>query len=132
MDLKKIKEDLKELKKTVHLIDTLIRTRDEYLYRIQRLSASRTSGAESEIAYLNDVIEQMRLDEHMKRAIELQGIYTEAISTLGVTDKTILIEYYINGKPAWKIANMLCYSEDGIRKRLAKALKSLCSYMSNK
>lgn len=129
MDLKKIKEDLKELKKTVHLIDTLIRTKDEYLYRISKLSAF---GAYDEIEYLEKAIKDMKIEHHLKRAIELQAVYTEAISSLGVIDKTILLEYYVNGEPAWKIANKLCYSEDGIRKRLGKAIKEICKYMSNK
>ena len=117
--------ELKELKKTVHLIDTLIRTKNEYQYRIKALSESNRIKSKQEINALNEVISKMNIEQYIKIAVQLQNTYTSAINSLGVVDKTILIEYYINGVPAWKIANSLGYTEDGIRKRLSKAIEKI-------
>ena len=122
MEIERVKMELKELKKTVHLIDTLIRTKNEYQYRIKALSESNRIKSKQEINALNEVINKMNIEQYIKRAVQLQNTYTSAINSLGVVDKTILIEYYINGVPAWKIANALGYTEDGIRKRLSKAV----------
>lgn len=122
MEIKQVKEDLKELKKTVHLIDTLIRTKNAYAYRIKELNEMGKGEKASELAAM---IEQMQIERCLKGAIELQNKYSEAIATLGVVDKTIVLEYYINGLTAWKIGNKLGYSEEAIRKHLAKALAQI-------
>ena len=122
MEIKQVKEDLKELKKTVHLIDTLIRTKNAYAYRIKELNEMGKGEKASELI---EMIEQMQIENHLREAIELQNKYSEAIATLGIVDKTIVLEYYVNGLTAWKIGSKLGYSEEAIRKHLAKALAQI-------
>ncbi len=129
MEQEKVKQDLRELKKTVHLIDTLIRTRDEYAYRIKRLSESNRIKSKKEALALESLISKIDIERHVKKALEIQSRYTGAIAQLGTVDKTILIEYYINGTPAFKVGRTLGYSEDGIRKRLGKAIKKIAQMM---
>ena len=125
MQIEQVKTDLRELKKTVHLIDTLVRAKNAYAYRIKSLIEQGSKSGVEEARKLQEKLDDLKIQEHITRAIELQGKYTEAISALGVVDKTIVLEYYINGTSAWKIGNKLGYSEDGIRKRLAKALAQI-------
>ena len=120
--LERVKTDLRELKKTVHLIDTLIRTRNEYQYRIKQLEASHRQKARAEANALSELVMQIDLEGHINKAKELYSKYMKAIDTLSLIDKSIIVEYYINGLPAWKVGYKIGYSEDGIRKRLSKII----------
>ena len=125
--LQRVKTDLKELKKTVHLINTMIRTRNEYLYRIKLLSSLHREKSRAEARALTKALELMNIEEQIERANKTKEKYISAIYALPLTDKAIAIDYFLNGTPAVKIALSLSYSEDGIRKRLPKIINKIAA-----
>ncbi len=123
--IEKVKRDLKDLKKHVHLINTLLRRKTQYLLRIDTLKKSHRIKAREEIEFLEGAIMLMNVDKYIERATAIEKKYMNKIKKLSITDQAIIIDYYVNGLPAWKIGMRLDYSEDGIRKRLQKAIEKL-------
>ena len=123
--IERVKKDLRELKKHVHLINTLLRRKAQYLLRIDTLRKSHRIKAREEIEMIEEVLAQMNIEKYIERATNLEKKYMTKIKKLSITDQAIIIDYYINGLPAWKIGLRLDYSEDGIRKRLQKALEKI-------
>ena len=119
------KKDLRELKKHVHLINTLLRRKNQYLLRIDTLKKSHRIKAREEIELLEGALAQMNIEKYIERAANIEKKYMKKIKRLSIIDQAIIIDYYINGMPAWKIGVSLDYTEDGIRKRLLKALEKI-------
>ena len=123
--IERVKKDLRELKKHVHLINTLQRRRAQYLLRIEDLKKSHRIKAREEIIMLEEVLSLMNIEKYIERAADIEKKYMKKIKSLSITDQIIIIDYYINGLPAWKIGMRIDYSEDGIRKRLQKAIEKI-------
>lgn len=123
--IERVKKDLRELKKHVHLINTLQRRKAQYLLRIEDLKKSHRIKAREEIIMLEEVLSLMNIEKYIKRASDIEKKYMKKIKSLSITDQVIIIDYYVNGLPAWKIGMRIDYSEDGIRKRLQKAIEKI-------
>ena len=123
--IERVKKDLRELKKHVHLINTLQRRKAQYLLRIEDLKKSHRIKAREEIIMLEEVLSLMNIEKYIKKAADIEKKYMKKIKSLSITDQVIIIDYYINGLPAWKIGMRIDYSEDGIRKRLQKAIEKI-------
>ena len=48
------------------------------------------------------------------------------IADLTAEEKEVLIDAYVNGKPAWKIANDMGWSDRTVKRRKHKAIEKLC------
>ena len=76
---------------------------------------------EKELAHLDS----LPICKEIEKAREIEEKYMGAIMELDPIEKSIIVDTYINGVPYWKIGIELGYSEEGVRKRLAKAIKSI-------
>ena len=123
--LQAVKADLKELKNTVHLINAMLKAKNDYLYKIKTLSHLNRIKAKEEAQRLKKVMELMKIEEYVSMASKIQTKYMDAIGSLDVISRAIAIDYFINGTPAWKIACSLNFSEEGIRKRLTKIVSKI-------
>ncbi len=130
-EINEVKKDLRELKHHAHAIEKLKMAQNTHLARISMLERmEKTDKIKEIIECERRHIELLPISEEIERARLLEEKYIDAISTLGPIEKSIIIDTYINGIPYWKIGITLGYSEEGIRKRLAKALKEIASYTS--
>ena len=126
MNVKTIKNDLRQLKKTVHIIDAMKDTQQRYLKRIETLSKFvQTEQIKDQINTTKKLLNLMDIDTYIKDAIEIEQKYMSVINKLEPIEKTIIIESFINGKPYWKIGMDLFYSEETVRKKVDKILRKM-------
>ena len=131
MNIKELKTDLRQLKKTIHIIDALTESKARYLKRIEVLSSfAQTEKIKEQIETTKKVMSLMKLDEYIKEANEIEAKYAKALNMLDSTERAIIIEAFINGKPYWKIGNDFGYSEDSIRKKTDKILRKMVLYFN--
>lgn len=128
----KVKNDLRELKKTVHLINTMKNAQTKYEKMIEMLKQSHLPYAMDEIKRLKAVLSLMKIDVYVKKAMEIEQRYMKIIKSLNPLDKTIILEAFVNGLPYWKIGMEIGYSEDGTRKRANKIIKSIANEMKER
>lgn len=126
MNIKTIKNDLRQLKKTIHIIDTMKETQERYLKRIETLSKfPQTAQIKDQIKTTQKVLNLLDIDTYIKEATEIEKKYMAVINRLDPIEKTIIIESFINGKPYWKIGMELSYAEETIRKKVDKILRKM-------
>ena len=124
--INEVKKDLRELKKHAHAIEKLRSVQSTHLARIKMLEKMNQSEKTREIIE-NEMrhIELLPISEEIESARKLEEKYMGAISRLGPIEKSIVIDTYINGIPYWKVGAELNYSEEGVRKRLSKAIREI-------
>lgn len=125
-----IKKDLRKLRKLAHSIEVASTVKERHVKRKEILMQSeQTEDVLSEIARIDRVLATLRIEEHIKQATALEERYMEAISRLDPLDKTIILDGYINGKAYWKIGRDIGYTEDGIKKRVAKIIEKIAEIL---
>lgn len=130
MNISTIKNDLRQLKKTIHIIEALKSSQDRYIKRIEMLSRlAQTDKIKERIESTKNVMNLMNIEEYIEEANSLESKYMSAINQLEPLDRAIIIECFINGLPYWKLALKLGYSEDGIRKKADKIMRKLLKLM---
>lgn len=133
MNVKTIKNDLRQLKKTIHIIDALKETQERYLQRIEALSKKPQSAKiKEQIETTKKVMSLMDIESYVKEATEIEKKYMTVINMLDPIEKTIIIESFINGKHYWKIGNDLGYAEETVRKKISKILRKMVSAFNSK
>ena len=123
--MKKIRSDLRELRKLSHAITAQLELKHRYEERRAYLVSLASFDVYLEIERIDAILATLKIEDSIKRAGELELEYMKAIGKLGIIDKTIIIDGYLNGVPYWKIGKKLGYSEDGIKKRASRALDKL-------
>ena len=126
--LKKIRRELRDLRRLTHSIDTMLTLRDNHERRMAYLSTCG-SGAQSEIERIKGLLDSLKIEESIAKANELEARYMSAIGKLDPLDRTVIIEGYINGKPYWKIGKEMGYSERSIQSRVNAALEKLAKFI---
>lgn len=130
MNINTVKRDLRQLKKTIHIIESLKKVQERYLQRIEALSRLvQTDKIKEQISSTKKIMSLMNLEEYIKDATDIEGKYMSYISRLDPIDKAIILDNLVNGIPYWKIGLTLGYSEEGIKKRAKKAIRALASMM---
>lgn len=130
MNISTIKNDLRQLKKTIHIIEALKGSQDRYIKRIEMLSRlAQTDKIKERIESTKNVMDLMNIEEYIEEANNLERKYMGAINQLEPLDRAIIVECFINGLPYWKLALKLGYSEDGIRKKADKIMRKLLKLM---
>ena len=128
MNKSKLKEDLRQLKKTIHIIDTLRGVQERYIKRIDALSRlTQTPKIVDQIKTTKKVLSMMKTDEYVEEAHALEEKYMSYINALEPIEKALLLETLINGNPYWKIAITYGYTEESLRKKIDKILRKLSS-----
>ena len=131
MNINTVKNDLRQLKKTIHIIESLKKAQQRYIQRIEALSRLvQTDKIKEQISTTKKVMSLMNIEEYVKDATEIESKYMSYISQLDPIDKVIILDNLVNGIPYWKIGLKLGYSEDGIKKRASKAIRHLASMVS--
>lgn len=124
--INEVKKDLRELKKHAHAIDRLKSLQSTHMARIKMLEKMTPSDKSSElIKKEQEHLEALPICSEIEKAREIEEKYMSAIMELDPIEKSIVLDSYINGVPYWKIGVELGYSEEGVRKKLSKAIKSI-------
>jgi len=130
MNINTVKRDLRQLRKTLHIIEALKMSQHRYLQRIEALSRLvQTDKIKEQISTTKKVMSLMKLEDYIKDATEIESKYMSAINQLDPLDRVIILDNLVNGLPYWKIGLNLGYSEDGIKKRVNKAVRKLATMM---
>lgn len=128
MRIERIKQDLRQLKKTAHAIEGLCKLQATHQRRIDMLKRLKgVCGVDEAIERENQFIRELDIPGKLQEAREIEKKYLKAIESLEPIDKAIIIDSYLNGVPYWKIGDKLGFSEEGIRKRIQRALKKLAN-----
>lgn len=130
MNINTVKNDLRQLRKTIHIIESLKMVQERYIQRIEALSRLvQTDKIKEQIATTKRVMSLMNLEEYVKDATEIESKYMSSLNQLDPVDRAIILDNLVNGLPYWKIGLKLGYSEDGIKKRINKAVRKLATMM---
>ncbi len=126
MNINTIKKDLRQLKKTIHIIEALKNAQKRYIQRIEALSRLvQTDRIKEQIESTQKVMGLMNIDAYIKEANEIEGKYMYAINQLEPIERAIILDCFVNGLPYWKVGLNLGYTEEGLRKKTDKILRKL-------
>lgn len=126
MNLTTIKSDLRQLKKTIHIIEALENAQERYIKRIETLSRLvQTEKIKEQIESTKRVMSLMNIETYIKEANQLESKYMCAINKLEPIERTIILDCFINGLPHWQIGLNLGYTQESVRKKIDKILRKL-------
>lgn len=125
--IQQVRSDLRELRHVGRSVEISIDTKERLLRRIRYLEEQ---DRKEEIAEVEKLIEKMRIDEQIAKVTELELKYMSAINSLGVIDRTIIIEGYVHGRAFWKIGQDIGYSVEGIKARAKKSIVKIAKEMN--
>ncbi|MBQ7226540.1 MAG: hypothetical protein IJX02_08095 [Clostridia bacterium] len=121
-----VKRDLRALKQSSHALKRLIETQGRYFVRINVLEAMpKDEKTEALLENERKIVEALKIKESIERAEELEEKYMSAVSSLGLRDKAMVLDCYLNGMPYWKIGMEYGFSEEGARKHLDRLIKKI-------
>ena len=124
--IKKVKKDLRALKSTSHAIERLIEAQGIHFVRIKALEALPKSEKINELVKReHEIINGIGLAEAIEKNEELQMQYMDAISALDLTDRAIVTDCYLKGKPYYRLAMDYGFSEGGVRKKLERLIEKI-------
>lgn len=125
-ELKEVKKDLNELRKLTHAIKALESAANTHKSRIKLLSSLvQTDKIKELVSKEEELLKNIYGADKIEKAQSLEKIYMNAIMSLDPTDRSIALNTYINGLPYWKTGLEVGYSEEGVRKRIAKIVKQI-------
>lgn len=116
MQVQKVKDELRQLRKINHYIQVLERVRESHEKRIELLKSTNSSS--EDITRLESAIRALNIEDSIKRATAIEIKYFTIIDKLNIIDKAIILEGYVNGEPYWKVGQKIGYSANGIQKRI--------------
>jgi DNA-directed RNA polymerase specialized sigma24 family protein len=125
-EIKEVKKDLNELRKLTHAIKAIESAANTHKSRINLLSSLTQNDKIKELiskeeALLKDIYGADKIEQTQS----LERVYMGAIMSLDPTDRSIALNTYINGLPYWKTGLEVGYTEEGVRKRIAKIVKQI-------
>ena len=130
MKTEEVKKDLKNLKLHNQSVLKLKEVMDTHLMRIKMLERMEKSDKTEELIKKEQrLLSSLDFTAKIDKALILESKYMEIITSLNPLDRTIILDAYINGLPYWKIGTSLGYSEEGIRKKISKIIKSIALAM---
>lgn len=130
MNINTIKKDLRQLKKTIHIIDALKGVQERYIKRIESLSRLiQTDRIKEQIKTTKAVLALMNIDQYIEEATSLESKYMYAINQLEPIEKAIILDSFVNGMPYWRVGLKLGYTEESLRKKADKIMRKLTSIM---
>ena len=128
--IKRVKRELRAIKKSSHAIQRLIQHQGMHFTRIHALEALPRQKERDEIIEMErELIASMELDKLVLTNDELERKYKKALDALSVTDRAMVIDCYFGGMPYWKIAMEYHYTEEGARKHLNKLVEKIAKLM---
>jgi len=117
MEIQQVKNDLYNLRKTIHTVAVTLEARKRQIERLEGLLCLPDSPEKSaEVEKMQYLIELLSVAS----VSNMEQRYMTAISKLELIDKTIILDWLVNGKPHWKIGMDLGYSKSRITAKINK------------
>lgn len=123
-----VKKELRALKKSSHAVQRIIEIQGVHFKRIRALERlSCDEKAKELIAKEHEIINALRLNEHIEQSENLEKKYMDALNSLCALDKAMMLDCYINGMPYWKIGMTYGFAEEGARKHIEAIIKKIAN-----
>lgn len=131
--ISKVKSEIKQLRKNMRLLNALADSDVRMSRRLDMLMASPKSEAvKCEVERIQRSLNSVDARRLSGEILELEGKYMGALGKLSPIDKTIFLEFCIEGMPYWKIGMNTGYSQEGVRKRMYKMLETIAEEVYGK
>ena len=125
-----VKKDLRELKKLTHAIKQLESAQRMHLARIKLLeNLPKSEKIDTLIAKEKSLISSIDCQGVIEKSCALEEKYMDAINSLPLFDRGMIVDAFINGTPYWKIGLEIGYSEEGVRKKISKIISHISKYV---
>lgn len=123
-----VKKELRALKKSSHAVQRIIEIQGIHFKRIHALEKlSGDEKARELIEKERELIDALKLKEHIEESEGLEKKYMEALNRLNAVDKAMMLDCYINGMPYWKIGMTYGFAEEGARKHIEAIVKKIAN-----
>lgn len=130
-EISTVKKEIKQLRQNMRLLDALASSDIRKSQKLDMLKASPQSEAvKAEIERIKRSLSSVDARKLSHEIIKLEEKYINAINSLPALDKTIFLEFCIEGLPYWKIGMNTGYSPEGIKKRLYKMIEKIAALVS--
>lgn len=132
--INQIKNELRFIKKNQKAINTYIDSEAQYKKRLDWLKSQKQSqNIQKDIARTNEILDTLKTEVNIKRLQRLEKYYIEIINELeDETDRMAILKFYTQNKTMIRTAEEMCYSIDGIKSRLDKAIRKIKYIIDNK
>ena len=122
MEIHQVKSDLHNLRKTIHAVAVMAEVRKRQIERLDIiLCMPESEDKRQEVENMRFLIELLEVAS----VSELEKKYMAVIAKLEPIDKTIVLDWLVNGKPYWKIGRDVGYSEDRVYRKICQAVKQI-------
>ena len=129
-EIKEVKKDLNELRKLTHAIKAIESAANMHKSRIKLLCNLAPSDKIKELILKEEeLLKTIYSADKIEETQRLEKSYMNAIMSLDPTDRSIALNTYINGLPYWKTGLEVGYTEEGVRKRIAKIVKQIATVL---
>lgn len=126
MEIAKVKQELRSLRKLNRYVDSAIARQDRYQKRLTLLrNGVQSPNTTKQIATLEKALSSLGLDRSIKELCALEKKYTDVINTFSPMDRVILMDGYVGGMSYAELGEKLGYTEEGIQKRVKKLIKKI-------
>lgn len=132
--INQIKNELRFIKKNQKAINTYIDSEAQYKKRLDWLKLQKQSqNIQKDIARTSEILDTLKTEVNIKRLQRLEKYYIEIINELeDETDRMAILKFYTQNKTMIRTAEEMCYSIDGIKSRLDKAIRKIKYIIDNK
>lgn len=132
--INQIKNELRFIKKNQKAINTYIDSEAQYKKRLDWLKSQKQSqNIQKDIARTSEILDTLKTEVNIKRLQRLEKYYIEIINELeDETDRMAILKFYTQNKTMIRTAEEMCYSIDGIKSRLDKAIRKIKYIIDNK
>lgn len=132
--INQIKNELRFIKKNQKAINTYIDSEAQYKKRLDWLKSQKQSqNIQKDIARTSEILDTLKAEVNIKRLQRLEKYYIEIINELeDETDRMAILKFYTQNKTMIRTAEEMCYSIDGIKSRLDKAIRKIKYIIDNK
>lgn len=132
--INQIKSELRFIKKNQKAINTYIDSEAQYKKRLDWLKSQKQSqNIQKDIARTSEILDTLKTEVNIKRLQKLEKYYIEIINELeDETDRMAILKFYTQNKTMIRTAEEMCYSIDGIKSRLDKAIRKIKYIIDNK
>ena len=128
--VRKIKRDLKGIKKNSRAVMRLIEVQGIHFKRIEAISALPKSDKNQEIINKErELILSLGIERMIEENQRLESEYMKAISSLCEMDKALILDVITGGMTYYKLGVKYGYTEEGMRKKVDSVINTLAKYV---
>ena len=124
--LKIVKRELRALKKSSHAIKRLIELQGIHFKRVKALqSLSTIKEGNAILEKEKELMLSICLKTEIEKSQKIEEKYLKEINKLDESDKAMVLDYFFNGMPFWKLGMEYGFSEEGARKHIDAIVKKI-------